>query len=146
MITLDIRNISRSYNKTVQKHNHNVRIKKYLSSLGFYSGRNTGNYEEEYKFCYRIKFQYNSGMIDTILFAYKHDKKYNYASYEYTPDVIIGGSIIDREPEKAIYKFCAKYGEYLLDGYDIESIALNDEENILNYKKEKQFTKKIKTN
>ena len=67
-----------------------------------------------------------------------------YSKYKYRPDVIIGGSIYDITPNPAIYKFCAIYGEYLLDGYDIVDIAQIDPENILNYIYEKKFSKSLK--
>ena len=143
--TLAIKNISESYNQEVKEYNGDINIKKYLSSFGLYDGY-IGNYREEYKVCFLLLYKNNSGRNERIIFAYKYNDKNRYSKYEYRPDVIIGGSILDRAPSQAIYKFCAKYGEYLLDGYDIADIAQNDPENTLNYIYEKKFSKIKKFN
>lgn len=138
--TLSITNISKDYHQMVNQHNSDVTIKKELSLYGLYNGH-INNYREEYALCFSMVYENNLGEVEEIMFAYKHNDKNKYSKYEFKPDVIIGGNILDGRPEQAIYKFCAKYGEYLLDGYDIADIAQNDSENILNYIFEKKFSK-----
>ncbi len=121
--TLSIKNISKKYQRMIEQHNSDVTIKKYLSSFGLYDGRHIDNYEDEYKTCFLIIYENNLGEKEKIVFAYKYDDKSLYAKTNFMPDLIIGGSIYDNTPEQVIYKFCAKYGEKLLDGYDINDIV-----------------------
>ena len=137
--TLSIKNISKDYHKMVEKHDGDVTVKKYLSSFGLYDGH-INNYSEEYEVCFSITYENNLGEEDEIVFAYKYNDKNRYSEYKYRPDVIIGGCIYDSAIHQAIYDFCEKYGEYLLDGYDIVDIAQNDKENILNYTYKKKFS------
>ena len=143
--TISVQNISESYNKKVMEHNSNNEINKYLATYGMYHGA-IGSYEEEYKFWFLLLIENSFGEEEKIKFGYKHDNKEKYSKYDYRPDAIIGGNILDNAPEQAIYKFCSKYGKYLLDGYDIEEIAENDEGNILNYVVEKTLSKKSNSN
>ncbi|MEE3344812.1 MAG: hypothetical protein VZS44_12010 [Bacilli bacterium] len=138
--TLFVKNISESYNKRVREHNGDIDIKKYLASFGLYNGI-VGHYEEEYKLCFLLLIENSFGDKKRIVFGYKYNDKERYSKYKYRPDVIIGGDIRDNAPEQAIYKFCSHYGEYLLDGFDIEDIAANDGENIFNYVFEKKLSK-----
>ncbi len=138
--TLFVKNISESYNKRVRERNGDIDIKKYLASFGLYNGI-VGHYEEEYKLCFLLLIENSFGVRKRIVFGYKYNDKERYSKYKYRPDVIIGGDIRDNAPEQAIYKFCSHYGEYLLDGFDIEDIAANDGENIFNYVFEKKLSK-----
>jgi len=142
--TLFIMNISKIHHQMIAQHNSDVTIKKYLSSFGLYDGRHIDNYEEEYKRCFLMIYENNFGEKETMVFAYKHDDKSMYSKRNFKPDIIIGGSIYDSTPEQAIYKFCTKYGENMLDGQNIDDIVQNDSENILNYDFEKKKNKAMK--
>ena len=141
--TIFIKNISKSYSEQVSQHNFDIAKKKYLSTYGLYNGH-INNRMEEYELCFLLQYENYLGKKENIKFAYKYNDKNRYSEYDYKPDIIIGGNIHEREPKEAIYRFCAKYGEYLLDGYDIVDIVENDPENILNYIFEKKFSKRKK--
>ena len=130
--TLSIYDCSQEFKRKVNQHNSKVFINEYLSTYGL-CDEPIGSYQEEYVLCYVITVQYCDGDINDIKFAFRTNDKERYADHNYVPDIIIGGNILDTRPENAIRQFCAKYGESLFDGYSIESLARNDEENILNY-------------
>ena len=134
--TISIKNISKSYNDKVRSHNHDVAIKNYLKVFGFFDCRNIGSKKEEYELCFAIKIENNDGEKEKIVFAYKTKDKEYYARFNYSPDIITGGSGKDTNPNNAIRLFCEKYGQYLFDGYDIVELVEYDTENILNYNPE----------
>ena len=124
----------------VREHNHEVRVNKYLNRLGF-SNKKIGKIKEEYNLCYILEVLYTGGGLEKVMFAYKHDSEYNYSKYNFHPDMIKGGKAFNHEVEGAIYRFCEEYGQYLLQGYDIVDIALNDPNNFLNYQGDKKINK-----
>ena len=130
--TLSIYDCSQEFKRQVNQHNSKVFINEYLSTYGL-CDEPIGSYHDEYALCYVITVQYCDGAINDIKFAFRTNDKERYADYNYVPDIIIGGNILDSGPENAIRQFCAKYGESLFDGYGIENLAQNDEENNLNY-------------
>ena len=140
--TLSIKNITTKYNEKVRSHNHDVAINNFLKTFGFFDCRNVGSRKEEYALCFAMKIENNNGEKEKIIFAFKTKDKERYARFNYSPDIIIGGSINDTNPNNAIRLFCLKYGEYIFDGYDIVNLVENDQENILNYNPEKKKIKK----
>ena len=137
MITLSIKKVSKKYNEKVRKYNEEVKIRKYFNKLGFYN-KNYGEYKEEYKYCYLLEILYLGSDTGKVFFAYKSDKN-DYSKTNYKPDIIKGIKKGDHEVEKTINEFCSKYGQYLLQGYDIVDMAENDPDNTLNYKNQKVF-------
>ena len=133
MVTLSIKNVSKKYNEKVNKHNKEVKIRKYLNELGFCNINKVGKFKRKYNLCFLLEVLHTGGSIEKVMFAYKHDNEYNYSKYNFHPDVIIGGKTFNHEIENAIYRFCEKYGKYLIQGYDIVDLALNDSNNFLNY-------------
>ena len=142
--TLSIKNITNKYNEKVRRHNYDFTVKKYMQVYGFNNQRSSGSMEEEYSLCFAMKIENNCGEKEKIIFAFKSIDKEKYCKYNYAPDLIIGGTIYDSSVNDAIRLFCSKYGQYLFEGYDIENLVENDEENILNYSPEKKKIKKIK--
>ena len=140
--TLSIKNITTKYNEKVRRHNYDVAIKDYLKVYGFFDCRNIGEKKEEYELCFAMKIENNNGEQEKIVFAFKTLDKERYARFNYYPDIFIGGSIYDTNPNNAIKLSCSKYGEYIFDGHDIVDIVENDQENILNYNPEKKKIKK----
>ena len=138
--TIFIKDISQNYSEQVSKHNFDITKKKYLSAFGLYNGHINNNMEE-YELCFLLQYENDLGEKECMKFAYKYKDKDRYSECDYRPDIIMGGNIYEREPEEAIYLFCAKYGNYLLDDYDIVDIAENDPEDILHYSFKKKFSR-----
>lgn len=140
--TLSIKNKTEKYNGKIQEHNGEVGKKKYQQAMGLKTYSNTGTYKDECKYCFSFKVERSNGDISKIKTVYFKDDIDLYRESNFMPDMIIGGDIHDREPEDAIEAFCSRYGEYLLNGCDPTELAIADPDNILNYQRDKQLSKK----